>query len=296
MLTSATLKGELHRDYPLAKLTSWRVGGECDVFFRPQDVADLAEFLRHWPEEQPLMYLGLGSNLLVRDGGVRGAVVLIHGLAGELLREEGDRVRAGAGVPCAKVARFVANENLAGGTFLAGIPGTIGGALAMNAGAFGGETWERVVSVETLSRRGELHQRGKEEFTVGYRSVEGIGYEVFVSALFQFEAGDAAEEKARIKDLLAKRAESQPTGIPSCGSVFRNPEGDYAARLIEAAGLKGTRIGGAEVSQKHANFILNTGGATASDIEALIEQVQSTVEKEFGVALHREVRIVGETA
>ncbi|MGV6858850.1 MAG: UDP-N-acetylmuramate dehydrogenase [bacterium] len=291
---TANLKGDLHHHYPLAKFTSWRVGGECEVFFRPQSIADLAEFLSQLPEDEPLLYLGLGSNLLVRDGGVRGAVVLIHGLEPGIERIGGARVRAGAGAPCAKVARFVANESMAGGTFLAGIPGTIGGALAMNAGAFGGETWDRVIELETLARTGELRRREPSEFNVGYRSVEGIGEEVFVGATFEFESGDAEAERAKIKTLLAQRGASQPTGVPSCGSVFRNPEGDFAARLIEAAGLKGATIGGAEVSEKHANFILNRGSASAGDIEALITRVQETVADKFGVLLHREVRIVGE--
>ena len=291
---SSTLKGELHHDYALAKLTTWRVGGVADTFYRPEGVEDLAVFLQQLPANEPVMFLGLGSNLLVRDGGVRGAVVLIHGMNAEIASLGQGRVHAGAGAPCAKVARFVANQDLAGGRFLAGIPGTIGGALAMNAGAFGGETWEKVVEVETLDRGGKLHKRTPDDFEIAYRSVEGIDGQVFVSAVFEFEAGDADTEKVGIKSLLAKRAETQPTGIPSCGSVFRNPEGDYAARLIEAAGLKGVTIGGAEVSLKHANFILNTDHATAADIESLVSHVQDTVEQKFGVKLHREVRIVGE--
>ncbi len=294
MVSLSGLKGELHHHHSLAKLTTWRVGGEADTFYRPESIDDLSVFLAQWPEEEAVTFLGLGSNLLIRDGGVRGAVVLLLGMDAQVEVLGGGKVRASAGVPCAKVARFVAHENLAGGAFFAGIPGTIGGALAMNAGAFGGETWERVLCVETLDRQGCKRVRDKTEFDIGYRSVKGIGHEVFVAATFEFEKGDAGTEKLGIKALLAKRAQTQPTGIPSCGSVFRNPEGDHAARLIEAAGLKGKTIGGAEVSSKHANFILNTNGATAADIEALILWVQETVEQDSGVCLYREVRILGD--
>lgn len=288
------IRGELLTQQPLARYTSWRVGGPADFLFKPADMDDLSIYLQQVPEGEPVMYLGLGSNLLVRDAGIRGHVILLHGFEPTIELRGGDRVYASAGVPCAKVARYAANHNLVGATFLAGIPGTIGGALAMNAGAFGGETWPTVVEVETMSRRGERRQRKVDEFSYGYRRLEGIEDELFLSALFQFEPGDGEQVKKEIRALLDRRSASQPTGIPSCGSVFRNPEGDYAARLIEAAGLKGTRMGGAEVSEKHANFILNTGEATASDIEALIERVQETVREQFGIALHREVRIVGE--
>lgn len=288
------IRGDVQRNASLARYTSWRVGGPADVLFKPADLEDLSLYLQQVPKNEDVLYLGLGSNLLVRDGGVRGHVILIHGFQPQLSVLEGERVYASAGVPCAKVARFAANNNLVGATFLAGIPGTIGGALAMNAGAFGGETWPTVESVETMTRTGELRSRSKDEFEYGYRHLAGIENELFVSATFCFESGDGDAVKTEIKDLLNRRSQSQPTGIPSCGSVFRNPEGDYAARLIEAAGLKGTKIGGAEVSEKHANFILNRGEASAADIESMIERVQSTVAEKFGVNLHREVRIVGE--
>jgi UDP-N-acetylmuramate dehydrogenase len=290
------LRGELREHEPLARYTSWRVGGTADRFYRPADLDDLAFFLSTLPPDEPLLWLGLGSNLLVRDGGVRGTVIALSGALDRLERLGGDRVRAEAGVACAKVARFCAERDLTGAEFLAGIPGTMGGALAMNAGAWGGDTWSCVEAVETLDRTGRRHMRDPGEYQVGYRSVIPPVEEWFVAATLKLRPGDGAASRVRIRDLLARRAENQPTGVASCGSVFRNPPGDHAGRLVEAAGLKGHAIGGAQVSEKHANFIINTGGATAADLEALILHVQAGVEARFGVHLEPEVRIVGEPA
>jgi UDP-N-acetylmuramate dehydrogenase len=288
-------QGELRTDEPLARHTTWRVGGPARRFYRPAGVQDLSRFLRGLPDEEPLLWLGLGSNLLVRDGGFPGTVIALAGaLAG--LTIDGLRVRAEAGVSCAKTARACARAGLVGAEFLAGIPGSMGGALAMNAGAFGGETWERVEAVETIDRHGELRMRLPADFEIGYRRVRGAQGEWFVAAHLVLEHGDAAAAQAGIRDLLERRGRSQPTGQASCGSVFRNPPGDFAGRLIEAAGLKGHCIGAACVSERHANFIVNTGGARAADIEALIERVAETVERVHGVRLMPEVRIVGETA
>lgn len=288
-------RGRLRSQEPMARHTSWRAGGAAERFFEPADVADLTGFVSTLPAEEPVFWFGLGSNLLVRDGGLRGTV--IHTLRALRGVEQLDRitVRAGAGEPCARVARFCGRHGLQGGEFLAGIPGTMGGALAMNAGAFGGETWERVSAVETLDRAGVRHRRTPAEYRVGYRSVEGPAEEWFVAAEMTFEpGGDSKVLGERVRELLARRGASQPTGARSCGSVFRNPPGDHAARLIEAAGLKGTRIGGAYVSEKHANFIINDGEATAADIEALIAHVLDRVEALHGVRLEPEVRVVGE--
>jgi UDP-N-acetylmuramate dehydrogenase len=290
------LRGELREHEPLARYTSWRVGGTADRFYRPADLEDLAFFLSTLPPDEPLLWLGLGSNLLVRDGGVRGTVIALSGALDRLERLPGDRVRAESGVACAKVARFCAERDLTGAEFLAGIPGTMGGALAMNAGAWGGDTWSCVETVETLDRTGRRHMRDAGEYQVGYRTVIPPVEEWFVAATLKLQPGDGAASRVRIRDLLARRAESQPTGVASCGSVFRNPPGDHAGRLVEAAGLKGHAIGGAQVSEKHANFIINTGGATAADLEALIRHVQTEVEARFGVRLEPEVRIVGEPA
>lgn len=286
------LRGELRHQEPLAGYTSWRVGGPARAFYRPADADDLALFLRGLPREEPLLWLGLGSNLLVRDGGFPGTVIALQGRLSDI-EVDGDCLRAGAGASCARVAREAARAGLTGAAFLAGIPGTLGGALAMNAGAFGGETWPVVRRVRTLDRAGELRERGPEDYAIAYREVRGPEDEWFVGAELALRAGDVSAEQARIRELLARRGATQPTGLPSAGSTFRNPPGDHAARLIEAAGLKGLRVGGAEVSPKHANFIINTGEATAADIETLIERVRAAVQARFGVELETEVHIVG---
>ncbi len=290
----SVLRGELKTNEPMSAHTSWRAGGPVDRCYRPADLQDLQQFLMTLPPDEPLCWVGLGSNLLVRDGGLRGTVILPFGGLDTLELLEGDRVRAGAGVACAKVARFAARAGLIGAEFLAGIPGTIGGALAMNAGAFGGETWPLVSGVRTLDRAGELHVRAAGDYQVSYRTVAGPADEWFVSADLQLKTGDSVAAQARIKELLERRSATQPTQQPSCGSVFRNPPRDFAARLIESCGLKGERIGNAQVSEKHANFIVNLGQATAADIEALIHYVQSQVKQKHGIWLEPEVRIIGE--
>jgi UDP-N-acetylmuramate dehydrogenase len=287
-------RGELRYDEPMARHNSWRAGGSARCFYKPADVADLCDFLQQLDPHEPILWLGLGSNLLVRDGGFPGTVIFTLGALTELDWLDATKLRAGAGLTCAKVARVCAQRGLTGLEFLAGIPGTLGGALAMNAGAFGGETWNRVAAVETVDRSGRLHVRQPDEYRVGYRSVEGVAEEWFVAARLSLELGDAAAAQQRIRQLLAQRGQSQPVQQNSCGSVFRNPPGDHAARLIEATGLKGKTLGGAQVSEKHANFIINTGGATAADLEILINQVQGCVEQAQGVRLETEVRIIGE--
>jgi len=290
------LRGRLRRNEPMARHTSWRVGGPARSFFEPADLDDLALFLASLPAEEPVFWLGLGSNLLVRDGGIPGTVVQTSGLLNELQRLDDCRLRVEAGVACAKVARSASRQGLHGAEFLAGIPGTMGGALAMNAGAFGGETWAIVQAVETIDRQGARQQRWPEDYRVGYREVQGPPGEWFVAAHLNLAAGAAPEATARIRDLLRRRARTQPLGQPSCGSVFRNPEGDFAARLIESGGLKGLCVGGACVSEKHANFIVNTGDATAADIEVLMGRVASAVERQYGVRLLPEVKVVGRPA
>ena len=287
-------RGELRFDEPLSRHTTWRVGGPAKRFYRPAGRDDLVSFLRQLDQDEPLQWLGLGSNLLVRDGGFHGTVIATQGALGETDWRGDTRLYAEAGVPCAKIARLAARAGLCGVEFLAGIPGTLGGALAMNAGAFGGETWERVVKVETVDRFGEVRQRSVSDFEIGYRQVNGPTGEWFIAADLSLEAGDVEATQQKIKRLLEQRSASQPTSQPSCGSVFRNPPGDHAARLIESAGLKGRRIGGAQVSEKHANFIINTGSATAADIEELIETVQREVKVRSGIALITEVHRVGE--
>lgn len=287
------VQGELRYDEPMSRHTSWQTGGPADVFFVPASIDDLATFLANLDADSPIFWHGVGSNLLVRDAGIRGVVVsatkMLRGLerAGEL------SVRAGAGLPCTQLSRQCIRWGLGPSEFFAGIPGTVGGALAMNAGAHGGETWERVAEVRTIDRSGVIHERSPADYVIAYRSVQGPANEWFLEATFQFDS-DVTPSMETMKAMLERRKTTQPLGLPSCGSVFRNPPGDHSARLIEAAGLKGFRIGGAEVSEKHANFIINRDNASASDIEALIEHVQQTVLDVHGVSLVHEVCMVGE--
>ncbi|MGD8784259.1 MAG: UDP-N-acetylmuramate dehydrogenase [Thioalkalispiraceae bacterium] len=288
------LRGVSKQNEALSKHTSWRVGGKVKSFYQPADIDDLCLFLSDLPAEEKLYWIGLGSNLLVRDAGFAGTMICTSGVLNKIEVLERQRLYVEAGVACPKAARVSAKHGLAGAEFLCGIPGTMGGALAMNAGAFGGETWEIVESVQTVNRKGELITHLPGDYEIGYRHVTGPAEQWFVSCVLKLHAGDAVISQKKIKDLLNKRGSSQPTQQANAGSVFRNPEGDYAARLIEASGLKGTCIGGACVSDKHANFIVNTGTATAKDIEDLILKVQKVVIEQTGVELQREVKIVGE--
>lgn len=294
------LRGTLARNAPLARYTSWRVGGPADLLYAPADRDDLAQFVRSLPAGMPITVLGLGSNVLVRDGGIRGAVVVLHDPGGALA-VAGGLVYADAGVASPKLARFAAVHGCAAAEFLAGIPGTVGGALAMNAGCYGGEAWTHVARVETLARSGTFDVRTPADYAVGYRSVThrdgGALTELFTAAWFRFPVGDVATGRARIKALLARRIATQPLALPNAGSVFRNPPDDHAARLIEACGLKGHRIGGARVSEMHANFIVNPQRrASAADIERLIAHVRAAVTASTGVALEPEVRMLGTPA
>ncbi len=293
---TTTLRGKLSRDVPMRKHISWRAGGMAERMYQPADLEDMCAYLRGLPDSEPLYVVGLGSNLLVRDGGLRGTVLLMHGGLSALRVESPEVVYAEAGVPGAKLARYAALHDFHGGEFFAGVPGTLGGMLAMNAGCYGSETWDRVLSVRTVDRSGELRTRNPADYQIGYRhvSLKENGSEWFVSARLGFDPGDGAAARKEIKELLNKRIASQPLQLPNAGSVFRNPAGDHAARLIQLCGLKGKTIGGAQVSEKHANFIVNVGGASAADIENLINEVRVTVLAQTGIELHPEVRIVGE--
>ena len=288
------MRGTLLYDEPMAAHTSWRTGGRAARYFIPADIDDLALFLSQLDDDDAILWLGLGSNLLVRDGGIRGTVIAITGILNELTLQTSG-LRVGAGLTCAKAARFSASNALTGAEFLAGIPGTIGGALAMNAGAFGSEIWDIVNCVETINRRGERRERQASEFEIAYRSVNIVSDEWFISAELRLKNDAKQMARSNIRELLTQRANSQPIGEHSCGSVFRNPEDDYAARLIESCGLKGKTIGGARVSEKHANFVINTGRATAADIENLILHIQKTIQEKCQVQLQTEVCIVGES-
>lgn len=288
------LKGRIRYDEPMSRHTSWRVGGPADCFFVPDDLEDLKFFLAQLAADEPLTWIGLGSNLLVRDGGIRGTVISTKNVMCELEDLPSSQLRAGSGLPCAKLARHTVKAGLTGAEFLVGIPGTVGGALAMNAGAWGSETWNLVKSVLTINRKGELHERDKSEFGISYRSVIKPAEEWFLSALLQLEPDINSTGSNTLSEFLSRRSQTQPMGEPSCGSVFRNPAPDMpAARLIEACGLKGFVIGNAAVSMKHANFIINQGKATAGDIERLIQHVQNVVSAKHNVTLVPEVRMIG---
>lgn len=296
------LRGTLRNDVDMRRHTSWRAGGHVARMYQPADLQDLVTFMRTLPADEAVLPVGLGSNLLVRDGGFRGTVLLLHAALNELRLEEDGTIYAQAGVPGAKLARFAALHNLRGGEFFAGIPGTVGGMLTMNAGCYGRETWEVVEYVQVFDFIEYIVKRSRAEYEVGYRhqhrvtgaKAEPVKEEIFTGAWFRLEPGDGDISRKEIKALLNKRISAQPLNLPNAGSVFRNPPGDHAARLIEASGLKGRQIGGAQVSEKHANFIVNLGSATAADIENLIDEVRLAVQKKTGVELHPEVRIVGD--
>jgi UDP-N-acetylmuramate dehydrogenase len=300
-LSNPALRGRLLIDEPMRKRVTWRTGGAADRAYVPADLHDAALFLRHLPAGEPVYFIGLGSNVLVRDGGIRGTVMLMHS-SHAAMHLDGALVYAEARAASPKVARFAATHGYVGAEFLAGIPGTVGGALAMNAGCYGSETWDVVQRVLMLQRGGDLRERRPGDFDIGYRHAAlrdgelGVD-EWFAAAWFGFERGDGDAALGRIKELLQRRISTQPLALPNAGSVFRNPPGDHAARLIESCGLKGYAIGGACVSEKHANFIVNAQGrASAADIENLIEHVRHSVLAKHGVELMTEVRIIGEEA
>lgn len=308
------LRGTLRGNVAMSRHTSWRAGGYADRVYQPADLADLIVFLRTLPADEPVIAVGLGSNLLVRDGGLRGTVLLLHAALTEIRLETNGMIYAQAGISGAKLARFAAKHDLSDAEFFAGIPGTLGGMLAMNAGCYGSETWNVVANVQTITRSGKLLERTPDDYEIGYRHVvlkkkdtnpghdraHNLDFplvpqeEFFVGARLHLPAGAGEIARREIKALLSKRITSQPLNLPNAGSVFRNPPNDFAARLIEQCGLKGMQIGGARVSEKHANFIVNTGGATAANIENLITEVQANVQQKTGVYLHPEVRIIGE--
>ena len=288
------LRGELREQESMSRHTSWKTGGAADYYYSPADIDDLSIFISAVPMEMPIIWVGFGSNLLVRDGGVSGVVISVVGVLDNLEFNNGNEICIGAGVPCVKAARFAAKQGLGGIEFLAGIPGSIGGALAMNAGAYGGEIWRNVKQVETINRKGECKIYPREHFKVAYRSVSLSKDEWFTNCKIELEVSDQSVVEKSIKTMLSERAEAQPLGQLSCGSVFRNPPADHAARLIESCGLKGRHVGGACVSEKHANFIINMGDATSSDIERLIELIRATVYEKHAVKLIPEVKVIGE--
>ncbi len=288
------LRGQFIENAAMAEYSSWQVGGRADRLYKPADMNDLIQFIQQLPKQEPLIFLGLGSNTLIRDGGIKGTVVITQGALIKLKSIGPVTLYAEAGVASPAFARFSARKNLMGAEFLAGIPGTIGGALVMNAGCDGSETWNIVKSVLVINRQGEKKIRYPSEYNVAYRNVSVFPDQFYLAAEFQLKPGNKEKSLSKIRDLLKYRADTQPTNEPNCGSVFRNPPGKHAARLIEACELKGLTIGGAIISSKHANFIINNGHASATDIEALIEKIADCVFHKFHIRLIPEVRIIGE--
>jgi UDP-N-acetylmuramate dehydrogenase len=281
---------------PLSKYTSWRVGGPAKNLFIPEDINNLSDFLKTLSSSEKIFWIGLGSNLLIRDGGFDGTVIVTQGVLNKIENLDNNLVRVGTGAACGTLARSCARLGLTGIEFLAGVPGTMGGALAMNAGAHGSETWNFVEQCEVINRFGEIKIRPKSDYKISYRHVICPDQqEWFISAYLKLIPGDKEKSLSKIKEFLAHRALTQPINLPNCGSVFRNPKDNYAAKLIESCDLKGFRIGDAEVSQKHANFIINNGQATAKDIELLINHIHSEVLKKYNIDLIREVHIIGDS-
>ncbi len=277
---------EFKHHQPMSKYCSLRAGGVADSLFSPNTLKELTDFLRN--NNKPILALGLGSNLLVRDRGFEGVVIRLNRL--NLLQKTTGGINAQAGVTLAKLSRFCEQKGFFGAEFLSAIPGSLGGALAMNAGAFGSEIWDFVQSVETIDQSGEIQKRNKSDFDVSYREVVAHhADEFFLSAQLKF---NQKKQTQTIKALLKKRNATQPTGSANCGSVFKNPKGLYAAELIEKSNLKGYCIGGACVSKKHANYIINQNNASAQEIENLIQHIQSVVKSNFNIDLETELRIV----
>jgi UDP-N-acetylmuramate dehydrogenase len=294
-LLPPVFQDELRTQEPMSRHTSWKTGGNADYYYIASDINDLAKFISELPTSTPITWIGFGSNLLVRDGGVPGVVVSVVGLLNELKKINETDIFIGAGVSCVKAAHFSAKHGLEGIEFLAGIPGTIGGALAMNAGAYGGEIWSYIKEVETINRKGKREIFEKNKFDINYRSVSISESEWFIACKMKLEISTGTVVNDRIKKMLSERADGQPLGKLSCGSVFKNPTNQHAAKLIELCGLKGKKVGGAVISDKHSNFIINTGNATSLDIEQLIEFIQACVYEKYDIKLIPEVRIIGES-
>jgi len=315
------IKGSIKENEPMSLHTTWKVGGEAKVYFQPKDVIDLQNFLILLSSQQhDFLWLGLGSNVLIRDKGFDGIVIntvgklkaieIVQSPEVDKEQQEGLKTKdnhfliasAESGVSCSKFSREMASAGLLGAEFFSGIPGSMGGAMAMNAGAFGNECWDCLQSVQTIDDQGKIRNRNKADFTISYRNVEGLKVtkkgtrEWFIKGVFKYsyDMDKVLQSKIKIKELLEKRNQTQPVQYANAGSVFKNPEGDFAARLIESCGLKNQQIGDAKISDKHANFIINMGNAKAKDIENLIIRTQQQVLESYSVKLEPEVRIYGE--
>lgn len=290
------LRGKLTGNAPLKDLTWFRVGGPAEVLFEPESEEDLAYFLSSLPEDVPLMVIGLASNLLVRDGGVPGVVVRLARAFAAIEVEAGALLRAGAAAPDVKVARAAADAGVAGLAFLRGIPGAIGGALRMNAGAYGREIKDVFVDARALDRRGGTHGLSAAHMGFSYRHADAPADLIFIEAVLQGEPGDRDEILAQMDRITSERSETQPVNTRTGGSTFANPDGHKAWELIDKAGCRGMRVGGAQVSEKHCNFLVNTGDATAADLETLGKTVRERVREAFGIELRWEIQRVGREA
>jgi len=286
------LRGRLLPNQPLAELTWFRVGGPAQVLFMPEDEQDLAYLLGHAPADIPVTVIGLGSNLIVRDGGVPGIVVRLGRGFGDIAIEDTD-LRAGAAVPDVKVARAAHEAGIAGLSFLRGIPGSIGGALRMNGGSYGRETKDVLIEARAVDRAGQIHVLSNRDMHFAYRHCGVPGDYIFTQATFRGERGDPAVIAAEMEKITESREATQPIKTRTGGSTFKNPPGQRAWELVDAAGCRGLRFGGAQVSEMHTNFLINLGNATASDIETLGETVRKRVKENSGIELEWEIKRIG---
>jgi len=276
----------------LSKHTAWKVGGPADIFFTPQNRDDLSNFLKSNHGKQ-ITWLGNGTNVLVRDGGIRGAVISTKKSIDKINMETKNSCRVEAGASCMDLALFAEKNQLGPAAFFSGIPGSIGGALTMNAGSFGMETWDLVKEVEVINEKGDISFIEKESFDIAYRTVT-FPFRLWFLSCSMFLSSDEETTKDNLIELRNQRIKTQPLSEDTCGSVFKNPPGNFAGALIEESGLKGFKVGSASISEKHANFIVNEGGATADDIENLINYTRQVVREKFDIDLQPEVRIMGE--
>jgi len=286
------VKGKLSKNISLKDYNSWKIGGSAEFFFEPQDVYDLQSFLL-LQKDLDITFLGNGSNVLVRDGGVEGCVICLKNTLKEYKILENGEFIFEAGLSCMKIAQITAKENFTGLEFLCGIPGSLGGALAMNAGCYGGNIWENISTVNIIDKNGNISCKNKKEFDIGYRNVNLKENNFFISANFILQKNKLSNSMEKIKKFLEDRRVKQPTGLPSCGSVFKNPNNMYAANLIDSLGLKGYKIGGAYISKKHANFIISEKNTKSDDIEKLIDFIQKKVYQKKNIFLETEVKFIG---
>jgi len=287
-------KNKIYKNVSLTKFNSWKVGGNAENFVICSDINFLCQLIKNNKVQKPIKFIGLGSNILVRDNGVKGTTIVMHKGLNNFFKEE-ELFYSEAGLSCSKFSKLIAKEGYTDSAFLCGIPGTIGGALATNAGCYGSEIWSYVKKVKMINVNGDLIERGLNDFKVGYRKIlkKNVA-ENFVGAWFTFPKGGKNEAEESIRKLLAHRKSSQPLSWPSAGSTFKNPHNNHAAKLIEDCGLKGFKIGDAKISEKHANFIINLGSAKAKDIEDLIKHIKKIVLKETNIKLIPEVEIIGD--